>query len=221
MLNRPLRLMVATVLACMPAYAAELTLKVVDKAPPAELAAPVKDALQSKAVQLLDGDKPVVEFWFASAVTLKAKPEAGLKALEALPEVALLGAVQYHATQHDYRDDEITPGVYTMRYGLQPKDGNHLGTSEFNYYAILLPAAIDKTLEGFKGHEDMVKSSSTDRSADHPAILSLRPATSEPPLTIHAPVEDHKAFGVELPCKVDGADVKLGLDLVFKGMGHV
>ena len=43
-----------------------LELKVIDKAPPEELAADIRAKLQGKAIQLLDGDKPAFEFWLVS-----------------------------------------------------------------------------------------------------------------------------------------------------------
>ena len=46
---------------------------------------------------------------------------------------------------HDYRDQPIAKGVYTMRYGLQPVNGDHLGVSIYRDYSLLLPAAKDQT----------------------------------------------------------------------------
>src|SRR5438132_9077392 len=56
--------------------AAEFSVKVVDKAPPADLGESIRTALQSKAVQLLDGEKPVYEIWFRREIPLKSKPES-------------------------------------------------------------------------------------------------------------------------------------------------
>ena len=62
-----------------------------------------------------------------------------------LAESELLGVVQLAGEGHDYRDQAIAKGVYTMRYGLQPVNGDHLGVSPFRDYSLLLPAAKDKT----------------------------------------------------------------------------
>src|ERR1044072_3514047 len=54
--------------------AADMALKVADKEPPKELHVAIRAKLQTKAVQLLDGGKPVYEFWFGAEVPLQSKP---------------------------------------------------------------------------------------------------------------------------------------------------
>ena len=61
-----------------------------------------------------------------------------------LQESELLGVIQLAGEGHDYRDQTIAKGIYTMRYGLQPVNGDHLGVSPFRDYSLLLPAAKDK-----------------------------------------------------------------------------
>src|SRR6266568_26958 len=104
---------------CDALHAAELTLRVLDKEPPKDLDASISVALQKKAVQLLEGDKPVYEFWFTAELSLQTKPASLAKALDAIKQATLLGAVAVPKTQRDYRDDELAAGVYTMRFALQ------------------------------------------------------------------------------------------------------
>src|SRR6266436_1748968 len=101
-------------------HAADLSLKVIDKEPPKQIAESIRNSLQPKAVQLLNGDTPVFEFWFGSEIPLKSKPGSADKALDALAETAVLGAVAVGTGQRDYKHNEIAAGVYTMRFGLQP-----------------------------------------------------------------------------------------------------
>ena len=78
----------------------------------------------------------------------REKP-AGPKGAILFPFLAdgeLIGVLQFAAEGHDYRDQPIAKGVYTMRYGLQPVNGDHLGVSTFRDYSLLLPAAKDQTL---------------------------------------------------------------------------
>jgi hypothetical protein len=206
----------------LPAAAADLTLKVVEKDPPAELAEPIKDVLQNTAIQLTNGDgKPVWEFWFVKELPLNAKPDEPGDALEEIEEVQLVGAVHLHKSERDFRDDEILPGVYTMRFGLQPEDGNHLGTSLYDYFVMLIMADMDTTLEGFPGHDELVRASQTDTPAEHPVILSLRPpwedAESYP--VIHEPDGDKKSICVEVPAKAGDEETTAVFDLVFEGIG--
>jgi hypothetical protein len=203
-------------LAALAANAADLALKVADKEPPKELDASIRAKLQNKAVQLLDGDKPIFEFWWAAEVPLQSKPASLAKALDAVKPAILLGAVSLPKAQRDYRDDELAAGVYTMRFALQPQDGNHLGSAEFLYFAVLVPAKLDTKPDGIADYKALVKASSKETSTEHPVVLSLRPASSEegelPKLNDPAP--EHKSIRVKVPAKVAGSDQKT--DLVFE-----
>ena len=202
--------------------AADLALKVTDKEPPKEFDASIRAKLQSKAIQLLDGEKPVYEFWFGTELPLSAKPASAAKALDALMPATLLGAVAVARDQRDYRDDELHTGVYTMRFALQPQDGNHLGTSEFNYFAVLTSVKIDNKLDGIADYKTLVKASSKETSTDHPVILSLRPASSDasdiPQLNTPAP--DHKSVRVKVPAKAGDEKVGISFEVVYEGKGH-
>src|SRR4029077_11208556 len=59
---------------------AELSLKIADKEPPSQIDASLRGQLQSKAVQLLDGNSPAYEFWFCSEIPLKSKSSSTAKA---------------------------------------------------------------------------------------------------------------------------------------------
>jgi hypothetical protein len=202
------------------ANAADLALKVVDKEPPKEIDASIRGRLQSKAVELLDGDKPVFEFWFSAEVPLQSKPVSVSKALDAIRQTTLLGAVRVSSNQRDYRDDDLSAGVYTMRFALQPQDGNHLGTSEFPYFAALTPAKIDTKPDGIADYKSLVKASSKETSTDHPVILSLRPAASdagESP-ALNDPAPDHKSIRLKVPAKAgDSEKSSVVFELVYKG----
>jgi len=206
----------------LPLDGADLTLKVVDKEPPKELDPSMSARLQKKAVQLLDGDKPVYEFWFTTEVPLQTRPASMAKALDSVKQATLLGAVAVPKAQRDYRDDELSAGVYAMRFALQPQDGNHLGTAEFNYFAVLVPAKLDTKPDGITDYKPLVKASSKETTTDHPVILSLRPASSAegdfPKLNEPAP--EHKSVRVKLPAKVGAESTSLVFEVVYEGKGH-
>jgi hypothetical protein len=199
--------------------AADLSLKVEEKAPPQELPAEIRSALQGKAIRLMDGDKPAFEFWLRSELPLVSPPAGPSKSLDSLKQAALLGAVRLGSDARDYRDDEMGAGVYTMRFGLQPSDGNHLGTAEFSYFAVLIPVKYDTKLDGIADYKAMVKASSKDTSTEHPLILSLRPVNEAggglPSLKEPAP--SHKSVRVSVPGKAGEAKAEVIFDLVFEG----
>src|SRR6266850_3392012 len=147
---------------------ADLTLKVADKEPPKELGEGIRALLQPKAVQLLDGDKPAFEFWFAKELPLKSKPDSLAKALDTLEQTTILGAVSVGTATRDYRDDELPAGVYTVRFALQQQDGNHSGSSDYIYFAVLVPARLDTAPDSLTTYKALVKASAKGTTAEHP-----------------------------------------------------
>jgi hypothetical protein len=206
-------------LPCCSVLSAELTLKVIDKEPPKELDTSIRQTLQSKAVQVLDGEKPAFEFWFRSEIPLQSKPASPAKALDAPKQTTLLGAVAIPSPRRDYRDDPVSAGIYTMRFALQPQDGNHLGTAEYLYFAVLVPAKLDTKLDGIADYKALVKASSKETSTDHPMVLSLRPAASEegelPKLNEPAP--HHKSVRVKVPAKAGPDKTAIAFEVVCEG----
>jgi len=215
------RLLATLVLCTCVASAAELTLKVTDKAPPSEINESIRSLLQPKAVQLLEGDKPVIELWLAKELNLQSKPSSPATALDALKQTTVLGAAAFASPRRDYREDEIAKGVYTVRFAHQQQDGNHLGTAEFTYFAVLVPAKLDAGPDAIKDYKQLVNTSGKETSTDHPMVISLRPVNSAegefPKLATPAP--EHKSVRVKIPGK--GADTSpVVFDIVYEGKGH-
>jgi hypothetical protein len=215
------RLLATLVLCTCAASAADLTLKVTDKAAPSEINESIRSLLQPKAVQLLDGDKPVIELWLAKELNLQSKPSSPASALDALKQTTVLGAASFASARKDYREDEIAKGVYTVRFAQQQQDGNHLGTAEFTYFAVLVPAKLDAGPDAIKDYKQLVNTSSKETSTDHPMVISLRPVNSTegefPKLATPAP--EHKSVRVKIPGK--GADTSpVVFDIIYEGKGH-
>src|SRR6185312_11782542 len=97
------------------------------EAPPEALAGPVRGAMAPEGYRVTDGQgKPFLDLWLRKAVPASGKP-SGPKGAILFPVLAdgeLLGAVRFAVEGHDYRDQAIAAGVYTVRYGLQPVNGD-------------------------------------------------------------------------------------------------
>jgi hypothetical protein len=203
------------------AIAADSTLKVADKEPPKDVGESIRKALQPKAVQLFEGDKAAYEFWFRNEVPLKAKAEAPSKGLQAVGEMTFLGVAMVGEHQRDYKDNEIAPGTYTIRFGLQPQDGDHLGTAEFPYFAVLIPAKSDTEVDGIRKFKVMAKASGKATATGHPVVLSLRPPSSEdsPTPTLTSPTAGLKAVRLRLEAKALDSDQagSIVFELVYEG----
>ena len=203
-----------------------LDLKVVDKPPPEALAEDIRAKLQGKAIQLLNGTNAAFEFWLVSELQVTTKPAGLAKALDSVATATLLGAVNVPKQRRDYRDDPLPAGVHTMRLVLQPQDGNHLGTAEFNWFAALVPASLDPKPDAIKDYKSLVSASSKLTVTDHPVVISLRPATEDGTAPkLFTPVEEHKSVRVSIPVRVGGKDEKeekasLIFEIVYEGKGH-
>ncbi|MFO1501501.1 MAG: hypothetical protein U1G07_24460 [Verrucomicrobiota bacterium] len=195
--------------------AAEITLKSVDRQPPTAVSDAIKAVLQTRAIQLIEGDQAAFEFWFGREIPLKGKIEGVGNGLQALSEMTLLGVATIGEGKRDYKDSEIPAGTYTMRFGLQPQDGDHLGTADFPYFVVLIPAKSDQELQSFKTYKAMLKASGKATATGHPIVISLRPVNDSkdvPALT--RPVADHKA--VKLNLRAKAADSESAADLAFE-----
>lgn len=207
----------------LPAAAAEYEVKQVEAPPPEVVAEPIRELLQDKALQLLADGEPSYTFWMVKELPLKSTPDAPEDALDSIAEQTILGAVVAHEEHGDYRDDTVYKGAYIMRFALQPMDGNHLGTSEFPFFALLVPADKDTELDTFGDTDAMVEASSEDTAAEHPMILLLRPIEDPDVETpaVNEPVTHEKSIKVKLTGKSDDGEATVPFHLVFYGYGEV
>jgi hypothetical protein len=212
---------VALLLGALAAQGADVTVRVVNKALPNEIAPDFQALLQPQAVQVVEGDKTLIEIWLAKEVLLQSKPASAAKALDAVKPTGVLGAVAVPAARRDYRDDEVPAGIYTLRFAMQPQDGNHSGSAEFGYFGVLVPAKLDPKPDAIKDYKELMKASSKQTSTDHPMVLSLRPVASTEgvALKLNTPAPEHRSVSVKVPAK--GPDTKeIAFEIVFEGKGH-
>jgi hypothetical protein len=201
---RPLRF-ISLVVALLPTVvrAQEYKVEALKEAPPAALSGAVKGVLESQGYRVVDDQgKPYAEFWLRKAIPASSKP-AGPKGAVQFPfldEGELLGALRFPGEGHDYRDQTIAKGVYTLRYGLQPQNGDHLGVSEFRDYMLLVPAAKDKELANL-AQKKLEGQSAESAGTSHPAVLLLLSAPGSAsgagPSLIHN--EEKATWGVVIP----------------------
>jgi len=115
-----------------------------------------------------------------------------------VPEGTLIGAVKVDADIRDIRGRPVKAGVYTLRYGVQPKTDDHFGVSPFRNFLLLSPAGIDKD-PAARDHDGMVEVSAQTLGGKHPAVLSIDPpAGKDAPLSVYTTDLDHKSLIVEV-----------------------
>lgn len=145
--------------------------------PPKELKDTIRSLLSDEALVVRDAKDVVMStMWFRKEIPAKATAQQvknGLTYRE-IEQSTLVGALQLPAKWIDYRKQEIPKGVYTLRFGMQPQDGDHMGTAPHNEFCLLCPADKDTTpaLMAVKALHEL---SATSHGATHPAVLLLFP----------------------------------------------
>jgi hypothetical protein len=187
---------------------AAITAATHQEAPPAILSPSIRAALAAGGVRAtISGTQ--LDFWFVKSLPLKE----GALSWTAAEEGMLVGAVQLSSEFRDIRGRLIKPGVYTLRYGLQPQNGDHLGVSPFRDFLLLSPATLDTDFAA-RGHEPTVEMSIKTAGGSHPAVWSIDPPlASGPALTTHTTELGHKALMVEVPVSNTGT-LRFGIVLI-------
>jgi hypothetical protein len=152
-----------------------------------------------------------LDFWFVKALPLKGTTASWT----AVEEGTLVGAVRVSSTFRDIRARLIKPGVYTLRYALQPQNGDHLGVSPFREFLLLSPASVD-TDPAARGHDPTVEMSTKTAGGSHPAVWSIDPPVAAGgALSTHTTELGHKAVVVEVPLAA-GGPLRFGIVLIGK-----
>jgi hypothetical protein len=206
-------------------YAQTPKLAVSTAKPPAEVAEPIRAALDGKVLRIEAESKPIFEFWFRNELPLAEKPAGGTLGLTTMPEGAVLGVVRVGEDQYDFRNEEIPKGVYVLRLGIQPEDGNHLGVAPTRTFAMLLPAKQDTKLEPVQ-HEELMKAAAKINAAKHPSNLNIQPVEKmdgQFPRLEERNGGEHKVILLKIPGRVGKSADKATLTfaLVYDGQGQL
>lgn len=152
-------------------------------APPAELAPAIGQALQQQGTKIVAGDGGVFcEVWFRTTLPAGPKSTEEGVTLPAISHGALLGAIRFPGPGADRRGQPIKPGVYTLRYSLQPVNGDHLGVSPQRDFLVMVPAADDKDLDATPNFDALMVMSRKASGTPHPAVLSIWAAGASDPV---------------------------------------
>ena len=141
--------------------------------PPAELSAGVQSRL-APAAKVVVGEA-TLEIWLVQQLE-KNGDGPGWSSVES---GTLAGAIRVSGTFKEIRGKVVKPGVYTLRYGQQPQNGDHLGISPFREFLLISPAAIDKDPKVI-GFDGVVALSKEVIGTAHPASLSIDPPEDAP-----------------------------------------
>lgn len=199
---------------------AKFSVKAATTDPPAELADSVRKLFDARSVQFADASgKTIAEFWFRKEIPVDATPEQvknGLTYRE-IRQTEILGAVRFDQNWTDYRKQKVKAGVYTLRLGYQPMDGDHQGSSEFQDFALLVSAGRD-TKTATMDVKDLIEHSGKSIAGGHAAVFMLYPnpkAPAEPEWQTRP--RNHGFLGVRAEAVAGKAKAPLGIGLTLHG----
>jgi hypothetical protein len=141
--------------------------------PPPELASGITSRLVPAAKVTVGA--ATLDIWLVQ----KLERSAGGSGWTNVESGTLVGAMRVSGDFKEIRGKAVKPGVYTVRYGLQPQNGDHLGISTFRDFVLLSPAALDKDPKAL-GFDGVVALSKEVIGTAHPASLSLDPPEDAP-----------------------------------------
>lgn len=150
-------------------------------APPAEMAPAIQQALQKTGTKISNNGAAYCEIWFRAEKPSGAKSSEESVTLPQIPPGALLGVIRFDGKGADRRGQTIKAGVYTLRYGIMPVNGDHQGAAPQRDFLLMTPAADDRDLNATPAFEALVAMSRKASGTPHPAVLSFWKSDSDKP----------------------------------------
>ena len=174
------------VLAAAPAARGEdFSLEAVESLPEA-VADPLKSVLKPAGTRVLSGQgTPWCEVWVRREIADSGQPASPEAVYSGFHSGVLLGLMRFPKDGTDYRGLPVGKGTYTMRYGVIPQDGNHLGAAPIVDFVLLIPLSEDsRAPDAHLTSEELVELSKKASGTHHPTVINL----AFPPDSVERPL---------------------------------
>ncbi len=155
-------------------------------------AAPEADGVSDEIAKLIadqgirvkrGSTRTVCEIWLCKELAIDPEFKATPERLYPFTPGQLIGLLHFARRGSEFRDQSVSSGWYTLRFGLQPVDGNHEGTSPTRDFLLLVDAEQDDLPENWEA-DDLNEASAEAAGASHPAMLCLQRAGEASELAI-------------------------------------
>ncbi len=150
-------------------------------APPPELTPAIAQLLDKSGFLISNNGAKYCELWFRTTLPKGTPSNQPNVTLPNVPVGALLGVIRFDAQGSDRRAQSIQPGVYLLRYGILPNNGNHQGAAPQRDFLLLTPAAEDQGTNSTPDFDALVALSRKASRTPHPAVLSFWKADTDAP----------------------------------------
>ncbi|MGD0130243.1 MAG: hypothetical protein ABSF46_33415 [Terriglobia bacterium] len=179
----------------------------------------VQNALESQGAKVENGQGgTLLEVWFAKTVATNSSASPSSDYLyPSLTEGEFLGVLHFASAGADFRGQAIKPGFYTLRYGLIPQDGNHMGVNPTRDVLVLCPAAVDTDLSANLKFDDLVKLSRQAAGTPHPAFLVGAPVNGSSFPAVAKDDQDH--WNLQVKLHGSSGDLPFAFTVVGKWQG--
>jgi hypothetical protein len=180
---------------------------------------PLQNALESQGAKVENGQGgTLLEVWFAKTVATNSTASSSSDYLYPyLTEGEFLGVLHFSSPGADFRGQPIKPGFYTLRYGLIPQDGNHMGVNPTRDVLVLCPAAADTDLSADLKFDDLVKLSRQASGTPHPAFLVGAPVNGRTFPAVAKDDQDH--WNLQVKLHGSSGDLPFAFTVVGKWQG--
>jgi hypothetical protein len=144
---------------------------------PTGISAAIGEQLNPQGYAIKGPQRGYATLWLVKAASLPAdfKPSAAIRYPFTPGQLIGVVDVPKRAKFQDFRGNELDDGTYTLRYGQQPMDGNHIGTSDLADFLVAIPADQDEDPAIISDLDQLMKLSAEASGTTHPAIFSLQP----------------------------------------------
>ena len=144
---------------------------------PEGLSRPIAATVHTDGHRVSAAKGTVCEVWLVKDIAVKSgfQPTLGIKYPLIPGQLVGVMRVADKSGFSDFRGQDLKGGLYTLRYGQQPEDGNHIGTSELADFLLAIPSKVDTKPEPIRDFDKLAEKSARSAGATHPAIFSLLP----------------------------------------------
>ncbi len=166
---------------CFAALRAEqLQLEVVNLPPPDGFSADICKTLEPRKFEISGEGSILIRFWLRKSLPLGTanSGQFGVSFGE-IGQSTLVGVASIPGKWIDYKSRTVGEGLYTLRYGLQPMDGNHMGVTMYRDFLLLIPASTDHSPDQLYTSKQLVDLSKQASESNHPVVLGLFPMSGE------------------------------------------
>ena len=116
----------------------------------------------------------IIELWFRPDLPQEEPSGEFNVEFNTIPSGTVLGLLRIENQWSDYRKQILKPGLYSVRFGVQPSDGDHTGQTYFRDFLMLLPIATDTwQQEPIQDLEPLVAVSAAGAGTEHPGVMAL------------------------------------------------